>query len=140
MLQVIKEAAITHTNDCDSALQSAHDLPSSAVSNQLANHMTELDEIIRECGNTAKRLSVVNASLKDWTAANIALQQVMNNRTNSLNAVNTLASSDAFMIENRLSKSKVCIMSGGDNRLVGSRNGQCRSFFSLDSKFRHVKV
>ena len=108
MLQVIKEAAITHTNDCDSALQSAHDLPSSAVSNQLANHMTELDAIIRECGNTAKRLSVVNASLKDWTAANIALQQVMNNRTNSLNAVNTLASSDAFMIENRLSKSKVC--------------------------------
>ena len=100
---------MSHKEDCEAALPSAESLPGKSQLDQLTNQISELEAVANECGELSHSLSGVLTTLKDWNAINTILTQSMNNRNSSLNAINSLNSSDKFMIENRISKCQVCL-------------------------------
>lgn len=106
-LQLMRDTAVSHREDCEAALPSAKGLPGKTQLEQLTNQITELDSVANECGELSHSLSGSLTTLKEWNAVNTILTQSLNNRNSSLNAINSLNSSDKFMIENRLSKCQV---------------------------------
>jgi len=98
---------MTYSQKCQASLNKVKDLPPSFVTGALTDHVTKLDVLAGQCSKLSHSLSSMLATLREWNASNATLTQSINTRDGSLNAINSLTSSDKFMIENRISKCKV---------------------------------